>query len=146
MKFKDYYANLGLERSASDADVKKAYRKLAHKYHPDVSKEPGAEARFKEIAEAYQTLKDPEKRAAYDHLGKHAPGEEFRPPPDWSQQYSGREQSFEGIDLADLFAELAARHSGGAGRGAGRTPSAARTTSCAPASASSRLSRAPCSS
>jgi len=119
VKFKDYYANLGLERGASDADVKKAYRKLAHKYHPDVSKEPGAEARFKEIAEAYQTLKDPEKRAAYDHLGKHAPGEEFRPPPDWSQQYSGREQSFEGIDLADLFAELAARQSGGAGRGAG---------------------------
>jgi curved DNA-binding protein len=119
VKFKDYYANLGLERGASDADVKKAYRKLAHKYHPDVSKEPGAEARFKEIAEAYQTLKDPEKRAAYDQLGKHAPGEEFRPPPDWSQQYSGREQSFEGIDLADLFAELAARQSGGAGRGAG---------------------------
>ena len=74
MKFKDYYASLGLERGASDADIKKAYRKLAHKYHPDVSKEPGAEARFKEIAEAYQTLKDPEKRAAYDRLGQHAPG------------------------------------------------------------------------
>ena len=118
MKFKDYYASLGLERGASDADIKKAYRKLAHKYHPDVSKEPGAEARFKEVAEAYQTLKDPEKRAAYDRLGQHAPGEEFRPPPDWGQQYAGREESFEGVDLADLFAELAARHSGGAGRGA----------------------------
>ena len=117
MKFKDYYASLGLERGASEADIKKAYRKLAHKYHPDVSKEPGAEARFKEVAEAYQTLKDPEKRAAYDRLGKHAPGEEFRPPPDWGQQYAGREESFEGVDLADLFAELAARHSGGSGRG-----------------------------
>ena len=64
MKFKDYYASLGLLRGASEADIKKAYRKLAHKYHPDVSKEAGAEARFKEIAEAYQTLKDPRKRAA----------------------------------------------------------------------------------
>ena len=85
MKFKDYYASLGLLRGASEADIKKAYRKLAHKYHPDVSKEAGAEARFKEIAEAYQTLKDPRKRAAYDRLGAHAPGEDFRPPPDWGQ-------------------------------------------------------------
>ena len=115
MKYKDYYASLGLERGASDVDIKRAYRKLAHKYHPDVSKEPGAEARFKEVAEAYQTLRDPEKRAAYDQLGKHAPGEEFRPPPDWDQQYSGGAQSFEGVDLADLFAELAARQSHGAG-------------------------------
>jgi curved DNA-binding protein len=108
VKFKDYYASLGLERGASDSDIKKAYRKLAHKYHPDVSKEPGAEARFKEVAEAYQTLKDPEKRAAYDRLGQHAPGEEFRPPPDWGPKYSPREESFEGVDLADLFAGLAA--------------------------------------
>ncbi len=122
MKYKDYYASLGLERGASDEDIKKAYRKLAHKYHPDVSKEAGAEARFKEIAEAYQTLKDPEKRAAYDRLGRHAPGEDFRPPPDWGQQYAGGGESFEGVDLADLFAELAARHGRGAGsrRGAGR--------------------------
>jgi len=119
VKFKDYYASLGLERGASEADIKKAYRKLAHKYHPDVSKESGAEARFKEVAEAYQTLKDPEKRAAYDRLGKHAPGEEFRPPPDWGQQYAGREESFEGVDLADLFEELAARHAGGASQRAG---------------------------
>lgn len=118
MKFKDYYASLGLERGATEADIKKAYRKLAHKYHPDVSKEAGAEARFKEVAEAYQTLKDSEKRAAYDLLGKHAPGEEFRPPPDWGRQYSGREESFEGIDLADLFAGLAAGRSRHAGRGA----------------------------
>lgn len=114
MKFKDYYASLGLERGASEAEIKKAYRKLAHKYHPDVSKEPGAEARFKEVAEAYQTLKDPEKRAAYDRLGKHAPGEEFNPPPDWGPQYAGPGESFEGVDLADLFAGLAAGRARGA--------------------------------
>ena len=119
MKFKDYYASLGLERGASDAAIKKAYRQLAHKYHPDVSKEAGAEAKFKELAEAYQTLKDPEKRAAYDRLGTHAPGEEFRPAPDWSQEYSGGgAESFEGLDLADLFAGLAARHSTGPSHGA----------------------------
>lgn len=117
MKFKDYYASLGLERGASDADIKKAYRKLAHKYHPDVSKEPGAEAKFKEIAEAYQTLKDPEKRAAYDRLGTHAPGEEFRPPPDWGPRPAGPEESFEGIDLADLLASLAGGRARGGGAG-----------------------------
>lgn len=118
MKFKDYYASLGLGRNASDADIKRAYRKLAHKYHPDVSKELGAEARFKEVAEAYQTLKDPEKRAAYDRLGQHASGEDIQPPPNWGTQHSGREESFEGIDLADLFAGLAAKHGGQAGAGA----------------------------
>ena len=69
MKYTDYYAALGVERGASADEIKKAYRRLAQKYHPDVSKEPGAEARFKEIGEAWQTLKDPEKRAAYDALG-----------------------------------------------------------------------------
>lgn len=118
MKFKDYYASLGLLRGASEADIKKAYRKLAHKYHPDVSKEAGAEARFKEIAEAYQTLKDPEKRAAYDRLGAHAPGEDFRPPPDWGQAYAGPEESLEGLDLADLFASLGAGRSRGSPQGA----------------------------
>jgi curved DNA-binding protein len=117
VKFKDYYASLGLERGASDADIKKAYRKLAHKYHPDVSKDPGAEAKFKEIAEAYQTLKDPEKRAAYDRLGTHAPGEEFRPPPDWGPRPAGPEESFEGIDLADLLASLAGGRARGGGAG-----------------------------
>ncbi len=107
MKFKDYYASLGLERGASDADIKKAYRKLAHKYHPDVSKDPGAEAKFKEVAEAYQTLKDPEKRAAYDRLGTHAPGEEIHPPPDWGPPPGGAGASFEDLDLADLLASLA---------------------------------------
>jgi curved DNA-binding protein len=106
MKYKDYYASLGLERGASDAEVKKAYRRLARKYHPDVSKEPDAEAKFKEIAEAYQTLKDPEKRAAYDQLGAHAPGQDFQPPPDWQQQYSGAAFSPDDLDLSDLFAQL----------------------------------------
>jgi curved DNA-binding protein len=117
VKFKDYYASLGLERGASDNDIKKAYRKLAHKYHPDVSKEPGAESKFKEIAEAYQTLKDPEKRAAYDRLGTHTPGEEFRPPPDWGPQSGAAEESFEGLDLADLLASLAGRRAQGGGGG-----------------------------
>jgi curved DNA-binding protein len=106
MKFKDYYATLGIARDASDADIKKAYRKLAQKYHPDVSKEADAEARFKEIAEAYQTLKDRTKRAAYDELGKHPADQEFRPPPDWNAQHGDENFSFDDLDLADLFAGL----------------------------------------
>jgi len=115
MKYSDYYAALGVERGASADEIKKAYRRLAQKFHPDVSKEPEAEARFKEIAEAYQTLKDPEKRAAYDELGQRPQGEEFRPPPDWTRQHSGGgdDPSFEGVDFADLFARFGAR----AGRG-----------------------------
>lgn len=109
MKYKDYYAIMGVDRSASAADIKKAYRKLARKYHPDVSKEPHAEERFKEVAEAYETLKDPEKRAAYGELGRHAAGQEFRPPPAWGQAFGGGNGSFEDIDLADLFAGLAGR-------------------------------------
>src|SRR5437016_994597 len=69
MEFRDYYKVLGVERTASADQIRKAYRRLAHKYHPDVSKEPNAEARFKEMQEAYEVLKDPEKRAAYDQLG-----------------------------------------------------------------------------
>ncbi|MDE2195609.1 MAG: DnaJ domain-containing protein [Gammaproteobacteria bacterium] len=106
MKYKDYYDVLGVKRGASEADIKAAYRKLARKYHPDVSKEADAEKRFKEIAEAYQTLKDAEKRAAYDQLGKQQPGQDFRPPPDWQQQYGDTRFSFDDIDLADLFAGL----------------------------------------
>lgn len=104
MKYKDYYAILGVEKNADAEAIKKAYRKLAHKYHPDVSKEPKAEEKFKEVAEAYETLKDPEKRAAYDRLGSHRPGQDFRPPPDWQRQYGDSAFSFEDIDLSDLFA------------------------------------------
>jgi len=106
MKYKDYYSVLGVARTASEAEIKSAYRKLARKYHPDVSKERNAEERFKDIAEAYLTLKNPEKRAAYDQLGKQQPGEEFKPPPDWQQRYSDTRFSFDDIDLADLFAGL----------------------------------------
>lgn len=108
MKYKDYYAILGVERSASAEDIKKAYRRLARKYHPDVSREKNAEERFKEVAEAYETLKDPEKRAAYDRLGSYQPGQDFRPPPDWEQSFAGAGGgfSFDDLDLADLFAGL----------------------------------------
>jgi curved DNA-binding protein len=106
MKYKDYYSALGVERTASEAEIKKAYRQLARKYHPDVSKEPGAEEKFKEISEAYNALKDVEKRAAYDQLGTQQPGQDFRPPPGWEQQFGGAEFSFDDIDLEDLFAGL----------------------------------------
>jgi curved DNA-binding protein len=117
MKYKDYYSALGVERSASEADIKSAYRKLARKYHPDVSKEAGAEEKFKEISEAYKTLKDPEKRRAYDQLGSHRPGEEFRPPPDWGVHFGGGGFAFEDLDLSDLFESLATGRRGGSRRG-----------------------------
>ena len=89
MRFKDYYETLGVERGASPDDVKRAYRRLARKYHPDVSKETNAETRFKEVGEAYEVLKDPEKRAAYDRFGKDwKHGQEFRPPPGWEQRFN----------------------------------------------------------
>jgi len=82
MQFKDYYETLGVSRDAAQADIKRAYRKLARKYHPDVSKEPNCEARFKDVQEAYEVLKDTDKREAYDRFGpnwKH--GDNFTPPP-----------------------------------------------------------------
>jgi curved DNA-binding protein len=118
MKYKDYYSILGVERDADADAIKKAYRKLAHKYHPDVSKDPKGEEKFKEIAEAYETLKDREKRAAYDQLGTPRPGQEFRPPPGWETQFGGSGMSFDDIDLADLFAGLA----GASQRGARQRP------------------------
>ncbi len=113
MKFKDYYAALGVPRDADAEQIKKAYRKLARQHHPDVSKSPEAEAKFKEIGEAYATLKDPEKRAAYDELGRRPAGQEFRPPPGWAHQYASDAQGFENIDLADLLDALGRRHRGG---------------------------------
>ena len=93
MDFKDYYATLGVQRTATQDEVKRAYRKLARKFHPDVSKEPDAESRFKEVAEAHEALIDPERRAAYDDISqRHARGEAFEPPPGWDSgfEFSGR--------------------------------------------------------
>ena len=88
MKYKDYYDILGLQRGASADDIKGSYRKLARKYHPDVNKAADAEDRFKEIGEAYQVLKDPEKRAAYDRMGSnYRNGQDFQPPPNWDNDY-----------------------------------------------------------
>src|SRR5471030_2967084 len=123
MKYKDYYSVLGVERNAEPDAIKKAYRKLARKYHPDVSKDPEGEEKFKEVAEAYETLKDPEKRAAYDQLGNYRPGQDFQPSPDWGKQFGDSQFSFEDADLADLFAGLAAgRHRAGPGAGQMRMP------------------------
>jgi curved DNA-binding protein len=119
MEFKDYYATLGVDRSASAEEIKRAYRKLARKYHPDVSKEADAEARFKEVSEAHEVLSDPEKRAAYDEVGqRYQRGQEFQPPPGWDSGYefSGRDFGAEGgMDFSDFFESLfgrAARHAG----------------------------------
>src|SRR5665647_463596 len=123
MKYKDYYDILGVKRDAGADEIKKAYRKLAHKYHPDVSKDPQGEEKFKEVAEAYETLKSPEKRAAYDQLGSYQPGQDFQPPPDWAQQFGDSQFSFEGVDLEELLAGLAAgRHRTGPGAGPIRMP------------------------
>jgi curved DNA-binding protein len=120
MEFKDYYSIMGVARDATQDEIKRAYRKLARKYHPDVSKEADAEARFKELGEAYEVLKDPEKRAAYDQLGANwKAGQDFRPPPDWDAgfEFSGGYQ--EGSAFSDFFESLfgraAAGHAGGPG-------------------------------
>lgn len=98
MHFKDYYEALGVEPSAGEAELKAAYRRLARKYHPDVSKEKGAEERFKSINEAYEVLRDKEKRAAYDQLRArgYQPGEDFRPPPDFGEQFGQGQGGFGG--------------------------------------------------
>ena len=110
MKYKDYYAALGVPRDASEDAIKKAYRKLARQYHPDVSKTPDAEAKFKEVGEAYATLKDPEKRAAYDQLGQRGAGEDFSPPPQWQLDYEQGVHAFDDIDIADLLDALGRGH------------------------------------
>jgi len=116
MRFKDYYEVMGVPRGATQDEIKRAYRKLARKFHPDVSKEKNAEERFKELQEAYEVLKDPEKRAAYDQLGADwRQGQEFRPPPDWGKGFEftrgqgarGRASAGAGgADFSDFFAEL----------------------------------------
>jgi curved DNA-binding protein len=122
MEYKDYYKILGVEKTASADDIKAAYRKLARQNHPDINKDKGAEARFKEIAEAYEVLKDPEKRAAYDQVGQgFRPGQDFRPPPGWDQgfEFSGAGDG-EGQDFSDFFESLFGRtQQGRARRGGG---------------------------
>ncbi|KQY52575.1 DnaJ C-terminal domain-containing protein [Lysobacter sp. Root494] len=107
MQFKDYYETLGLEPGAGEAEIKGAYRRLARKYHPDVSKEPGAEEKFKAVNEAYEALRDPQKRAAYDQLRArgYRPGDEVQPPPGGFGGGPG------GVDFDEIFA------GGGAGGG-----------------------------
>ncbi|MGD2113161.1 MAG: DnaJ C-terminal domain-containing protein [Gammaproteobacteria bacterium] len=113
MEFRDYYQIMGVQRDATQDEIKRAYRKLARKYHPDVSKEAEAEARFKEVGEAYEVLKDPEKRAAYDQLGANwKDGQEFRPPPGWDQGFEFHGGGFTGADAAgfsDFFESLFGR-------------------------------------
>jgi len=116
MKFVDYYEVLGVAESASTEDVNKAYRKLARKYHPDVSKEPNAEQKFKAVAEAYEVLKDEQKRKEYDELRRYGgrAGEEFQPPPGWqASQHWTRDGGFGGgyaetdaADFSDFFAQI----------------------------------------
>ncbi len=110
MEYKDYYKIMGVARDATQDQIKRAYRKLARKYHPDVSKEAGAEDRFKEVGEAYEVLKDPEKRAAYDQLGAQwKAGQEFKPPPDWNTGFEFRGGGFTQADAAqfsDFFESL----------------------------------------
>ena len=147
MRFKDYYDVMGVPRGATPDEIKRAYRKLARKFHPDVSKEKNAEERFKELQEAYEVLKDPEKRAAYDQLGANwRQGQEFRPPPDWGKGFEFSARRGRGAsgaapggpevgDFSDFFSELfgagspfgasGGRGFGAAGRSAGREFSAA---------------------
>jgi curved DNA-binding protein len=121
MEFKDYYAIMGVARDATQDEIKRSYRKLARKYHPDVSDDPQAEDRFKEIGEANEVLKDPEKRAAYDQLGAqwHS-GQDFRPPPDWDQGFEFRDGGYTQADAAQ-FSDFFESLFGGRGRGGGRT-------------------------
>jgi curved DNA-binding protein len=113
VEYKDYYQALGVDKSASADDIKKAYRKLVRKYHPDVSKSKDADAKTKEINEAYGVLGDPEKRAAYDELGSaRRPGQEFRPPPDWASSYGGADMDSD--FFSDLFAHVGRRSRAGA--------------------------------
>ena len=122
MEFKDYYRIVGVTRDATPDDIKRAYRRMARKHHPDVSKDPQAEARFKELGEAYEVLKDPVKRAAYDRLGADwKAGQDFRPPPEWNAGFESSGSGFapgDGADFSDFFEALFGRSfsAGRAGR------------------------------
>lgn len=125
MEFKDYYAALGVEPDADEKAIKTAYRKLARKYHPDVSKEPDAEAHFKEVSEAYEVLKSPEKRAEYDELRRYGPqGPQFEAPPGWQPRggFDGPPPGHE-QDFSDFFEQIFGAR---AGAGAQRQPRAHR--------------------
>ncbi|KAK2701777.1 curved DNA-binding protein-like [Artemia franciscana] len=122
MQYKDYYDIMGVDRGVSQDDLKKTYRKLARKYHPDVSKEPDAEKKFKDVGEAYEVLRDPEKRAAYDQLGANwKAGQDFNPPPGWDggfgQSGGFRGRSSQGGGFSDFFDELFGQHGAGGGFG-----------------------------
>jgi curved DNA-binding protein len=124
MEYKDYYEVMGVARDASQGEIKRTYRKLARKYHPDVSKEADAEERFKSLGEAYEVLKDPEKRAAYDQLGANwQGGQDFNAPPDWDAGFEFSGGGFAGANstnYSDFFEELFGQRpasQGGAGRG-----------------------------
>jgi curved DNA-binding protein len=125
--YKDYYQIMGVARDASQDEIKRAYRRLARKFHPDVSKEAQAEDKFKELQEAYEVLKDPQRRAAYDQLGTNwRSGQEFRPPPDWGRDFEFSTSSFGGgagssdADFSDFFASLFGQRSPFGQRGGGR--------------------------
>ncbi|MDX1439273.1 MAG: DnaJ C-terminal domain-containing protein [Rubricoccaceae bacterium] len=115
MDFKDYYEILGVEKDATQDEIKRAYRKLARKYHPDVNKEPEAETRFKEIGEANEVLSDPDKRAAYDKLGANwKQGQDFKPPPDWDAGFEFRTDAFGGgSSYSDFFEAIFGERMGG---------------------------------
>ncbi len=125
MEYKDYYSVMGVKRDASQDEIKRAYRRLARKFHPDVSKESDAEARFKELGEAYAVLKDAEKRAAYNELGANwQTGQEFKPPPDWGTGFEFTGSGIDGGDSAafsDFFETLFGQRTG-AQRSAGPRP------------------------
>ncbi|NEX18844.1 DnaJ domain-containing protein [Thiorhodococcus mannitoliphagus] len=121
MQYKDYYKMLGVARDASQEQIKRAYRKLARKYHPDVSKEPNAEVRFKEINEANEVLRDPQKRSAYDALGSNwRAGDDFRPPPGADAYRDFNFNSGQAGDFSDFFSSIFGRAFGGEGREAKR--------------------------
>ena len=122
MDFKDYYKTMGVTKDATPDDIKRAHRKLARKYHPDVSKEKNAEAQFKDLAEAYEVLRDPERRLAYDQLGaNYKAGQEFRPPPEWASRQAAGGAGFDTGNSADhsAFFEELLRSMGARGTGTG---------------------------